>query len=73
MFSARYCFVENLHKRFDTTLTRKNAVYFILFVYSFCSGVMDNAEYACYCKLFDSVTAINPPKVDLIGELLLIE
>ncbi len=34
------------------------------------SGAMDNAEYACYCKMFDVVTETNPPAVDLIGKLI---
>ncbi len=36
--------------------------------YSFCSGAMDNAEYACYCDMFDHMTEASPPLVDLIGQ-----
>ena len=31
---------------------------------------MDNAEYACYCDMFDHITKANPPSVDLIGQIL---
>lgn len=35
---------------------------------SVCSGVLDNTEYACYCRWFDHIIKTNPPKIDLIGE-----
>lgn len=33
-----------------------------------CSGVLDDMEYACYCRWFDHIVQSNPPKVDLIGK-----
>ena len=40
------------------------------FLFSFGSGAMDNAEYACYCDMFDRMTEASPPLVDLIGQLI---
>ena len=41
----------------------------LLFVSVWYSGILDDAEYACYCKWFEYIMKISPPHLDLIGEI----
>lgn len=33
----------------------------------YCSGVLDDMEYECYCQWFDHILKKEPPHIDLIG------
>lgn len=72
VFSARYCFVENLHRRYvhkchivNSKLRTDHLVCVILL--SYCSGVLDDMEYECYCQWFDHIVKKDRPQIDLIG------
>lgn len=70
VYSARYCFVENLHRRcvhlwFNVPHGQRDFVFVSLCV---CSGVIDDMEYGCYCQWFDYVLKQNRPQLDLIGK-----
>ena len=64
MFSARYCFVENLHRRYVSMHHYNHEI-----PTGFCSfsGILDDMEYECYCQWFDHMLKKDPPHIDLIG------
>ena len=67
VYSARYCFVENLHRRY-VNIPSLSSYYFRLFSSFIFSGVLDKMEYGCYCQWFDQVVKRDPPPIDLIGK-----
>jgi thymidine kinase len=63
VYSARYCFVENLRKWFVVSLSCESDI-------PSDPPLIDDMEYAVYQRWFDFLMASSRPHVDLIGWLL---